>query len=177
MTGSPKGPVSYAFVPAEPLKPDTVYKLTVSGVRDLDGLALAPQSIAVRTVTAPGVIRFRPRADAKDAARDATISVRFTEPMDRRATAKAFSVKIGGKADQGHDQLGRIEHRARVQPDERAAVRRRGRGQGGHHGPSATGATHDPIGPRDLPYGAKAEAATRRPARGDGQRRRRWRRR
>ncbi len=101
MTGTPRGPMRYAFVPAEPLKPDTVYKLTVSGVRDLDGLALAPQSISVRTVTAPGVVRFRPRADAKDSARDAPISVRFTEPMDRQATAKAFSVKIGGKAIKG----------------------------------------------------------------------------
>ena len=101
MTGAPKGPFSYAFVPSEPLKPDTVYRLTVSGVRDVDGLAVAPQSIAVRTVTAPGVIRFRPRADAKDAARDASISVRFSEPMDRQATAKAFSVKIGGKAIKG----------------------------------------------------------------------------
>jgi uncharacterized protein YkwD len=101
MTGSPRGPISYAFVPSEPLKPDTVYKLTVSGVRDLDGLALTPQSIAVRTVRAPGVVRFRPRADAKDATRDATISVRFTEPMDQQATAKAFSVKIGGKAIKG----------------------------------------------------------------------------
>jgi uncharacterized protein YkwD len=100
-TGSPKTPASYAFVPAEPLKPDTVYRLVVSGVHDLDGLALAPQSIAVRTVEAPGVIRFRPRADASDAPRDATISVRFTEPMDRQATAKAFSVKIGGKAIKG----------------------------------------------------------------------------
>lgn len=101
MTGSPKGPVSYAFVPSNPLKPDTVYKLVVSGVRDQDGLALAPQSIAVRTVTAPGVVRFRPRADAGEAARDATISVRFTEPMNRQATAKAFSVKVGGAAVEG----------------------------------------------------------------------------
>lgn len=101
LTGTPKGPISYAFVPSEPLQPDTVYRLTVSGVRDLDGLALAPQSIAVRTVEAPGVIRFRPRADAKDAARDATISVRFTESMDRQTTAKAFSVKIAGKAIKG----------------------------------------------------------------------------
>jgi len=100
-TGSPKGPVSYAFVPSEPLKADTVYKLVVSGVRDQDGLALAPQTIAVRTVKAPGVVRFRPRADASDATRDATISVRFTEAMNRHATAKAFSIKIGGKAIKG----------------------------------------------------------------------------
>jgi uncharacterized protein YkwD len=100
-TGTPKGQHTYRFVPAKPLSPDTVYKLTVTGVRDLDGLAVAPQSIAVRTVKAPAVIRFRPRADAKDAARDATVSVRFSESMDRAATAKAFSVRIGGKAIKG----------------------------------------------------------------------------
>jgi uncharacterized protein YkwD len=100
-TSSPKGPISYAFVPAKPLKPDTVYKLVVAGVRDRDGLALAPRSIAVRTVKAPGVVRFRPREDASQTPRDAAISVRFTESMDRRATARAFSVKIGGKAIKG----------------------------------------------------------------------------
>jgi uncharacterized protein YkwD len=101
VTGSPKGPVSFAFVPAAPLKPDTVYKLTVAGVRDLDGLALAPQSIAIRTVKAPGVVRFRPREDAQDTPRDAAISVRFTEAMDRRSTARAFTVRISGKAIKG----------------------------------------------------------------------------
>lgn len=100
-TGSSGGPVTYEFVPAEALRPDTVYKLVVKGVRDVDGLSLAPQSIAVRTVKAPGVVRFRPRADASDAPRDAAISVRFTEPMDRSATASAFSVRIGGKAIKG----------------------------------------------------------------------------
>jgi len=99
--GSPTGQVTYEFVPSEALHPDTVYKLIVSGVRDTDGLSLAPQSIAVRTIKAPGVVRFRPRADASDAPRDAAISVRFTEPMDRTATAKAFSVKIAGKAIKG----------------------------------------------------------------------------
>jgi uncharacterized protein YkwD len=100
-TGAPKGRHTYRFVPAKALSPDTVYKLSVRGVRDVDGLAVAAQSIAVRTVKAPAVIRFRPRADAKDAARDATVSVRFSEPMDRGSTAKAFSVKIGGKAIKG----------------------------------------------------------------------------
>jgi uncharacterized protein YkwD len=100
-TGAPEDPVSYAFIPSEPLRPDSVYKLVVTGVRDRDGLLLAPQSIVVRTIKAPGVIRFRPREDARDAARDAAISVRFTEPMDRQAAAKAFSVRIGGKAIKG----------------------------------------------------------------------------
>jgi uncharacterized protein YkwD len=99
--GEPKGPVTYEFVPSGALKPDTVYKLVVSGVRDADGIALASRSIAVRTVKAPAVVRFRPRAEAEDAPRDAAVSVRFSEAMDRRTTAKAFSVKIGGKAVKG----------------------------------------------------------------------------
>jgi uncharacterized protein YkwD len=101
MTGLPKGPISYAFVPSAPLRPDTVYKVVVSGVRDVDGLALAPQSIAVRTVRAPSVVRFRPLEEATNTPRDANISVRFTEAMDRAATARAFSVRIGGKALKG----------------------------------------------------------------------------
>jgi uncharacterized protein YkwD len=100
-TGAPKGPVTYQFVPSEPLRPDTVYKLVVNGVRDLDGLSLAAQSIAVRTVKSPGVVRFRPREDASETPLDAAISVRFTEAMDRSATARAFSVKIGGKVVRG----------------------------------------------------------------------------
>jgi len=100
-TGAPKGPVTYQFVPSAPLKPDTVYKLVVSGVRDLDGLGLAAQSIAVRTVKSPGVVRFRPQDDASATPLTAAISVRFTEAMDRAATVKAFSVKIGGKAVKG----------------------------------------------------------------------------
>ncbi len=101
MTGTPRGPFSYAFVPDAPLRPDTVYRLVVSGVRDADGLALAPQSLAVRTVKAPGVVRFRPREEATDTPRDHNISVRFTQAMDRSATAKAFSVTIGGKPIKG----------------------------------------------------------------------------
>lgn len=100
-SGLPRGPVRYEFVPAKPLSPDTVYKLTVSGVRDLDGLPVASRSVAVRTVKAPAVVRFRPRADATQTPRDAAISVRFTEAMDRSATARAFSVKIGGKPIKG----------------------------------------------------------------------------
>jgi uncharacterized protein YkwD len=101
VSGSPKGPVTYTFVPSSPLKPDTVYKLSVAGVRDQDGLILVPQSIAIRTVKAPGVVRFRPREDATNTPPGAAISVRFTEAMDRAATAKAFSVRIGGKAIKG----------------------------------------------------------------------------
>ena len=46
-------------------------------------------------------MRFRPFAKSTDVARDAVISVRFTEAMDRRSTARAFSVSVGGKAVAG----------------------------------------------------------------------------
>ena len=90
------GPIRYTFVPAAPLRPNVEYRLVVSGVRDLDGIGLDTFALAVRTTTAPAVIRFRPRADTKDIARDAAISVRFTESMERRSTARAFSVSVSG---------------------------------------------------------------------------------
>ncbi len=70
-------------------------------MRDVDGLPLEARSLAVRTVKAPAVVRFRPQADARETARDAAISVRFTEPMNRASTAKAFRVEVDGKAIKG----------------------------------------------------------------------------
>ena len=90
------GPIRYTFVPAALLRPNVEYRLVVSGVLDLDGIALDTFALAVRTTTAPAVVRFRPRADTKDIARDAAISVRFTESMERRSTARAFSVSVSG---------------------------------------------------------------------------------
>ena len=88
--------VRYTFVPTAPLLPDVEYRLVVSGVRDLDGLSLKTITLKVRTTSAPAVVRFRPRAETKDVARDAAISVRFTESMERRSTARAFTVSVGG---------------------------------------------------------------------------------
>jgi uncharacterized protein YkwD len=100
-TNTPQGPVRYTFHPSRPLLAGTSYHVKVAGVVDRDGVALSPVSLAVKTTNPPGVVRFRPQAAATDTARDAAVSVRFTEPMDRRSTAKAFSVKIGGKAIKG----------------------------------------------------------------------------
>jgi uncharacterized protein YkwD len=47
------------------------------------------------------VVRFRPKDTTQDVARDAPISVRFTEPMERASTARAFTATIGGKAISG----------------------------------------------------------------------------
>ena len=91
------GPIRYLFVPSKPLLPDTAYRLVVSGARDADGLPIDTFSLAVRTTHSPSVVRFRPRANASDVARNAPISVRFTETMDRRSTARAFRVSVHGK--------------------------------------------------------------------------------
>ena len=101
-SGSPTdAPGRYTFIPSKPLLPNVEYRLTVSGVRDTDGEPLDPVVLAVRTNTAPAVVRFRPRGGTQDVVRDTAISVRFTVPMDRRSTARAFTVSVAGKAVAG----------------------------------------------------------------------------
>ena len=95
------GPIRFAFVPDEPLDPDQDYQLIVSGVRDADGLALDPVRLEIQTIAAPSVVRFRPRDDTNAVGRDSVLSVRFSERMDRRSTARAFIVKVGGRAVPG----------------------------------------------------------------------------
>jgi hypothetical protein len=95
------GPTRFEFAPSVPLRSDVSYRLIVSGVRDTDGLPLDEVALAVRTTKAPAVVRFRPFADTTNISRDAVISVRFTEKMDRGNTARAFSVSVGGKAVAG----------------------------------------------------------------------------
>lgn len=87
------------FVPSVPLDPGTTYTVRLDGpVTDTDGVALAAVSpLTVTTIEAPGVVRFRPLDGTTDVNRDATVSVRFTQPMERRSTAGAFSVTVGGK--------------------------------------------------------------------------------
>jgi len=91
------------FRPAGPLAPGTTYRVSFRGLdRDLDGAPLAAlPELVVRTVDAPGVVRFRPRAASDDVLRDQAISVRFTQPMDRRSTGRAFSVTANGAAVDG----------------------------------------------------------------------------
>jgi uncharacterized protein YkwD len=95
------GPTHYTFVPDKPLLPDTVYLLHVAGVRDTDGLPLDAMTLSVRTASVPAVVRFRPAADTKNVDRAAPISVRFSKPMERRSTARAFMLSVGGEAIAG----------------------------------------------------------------------------
>lgn len=91
----------YVFTPSKALKPNTRYTLIVEGARDRDGVAVARIAMAVRTAVAPAVVRFRPKARTPDVARSTDISVRFSQPMDRAATKKAFKVLVDGKAIKG----------------------------------------------------------------------------
>ena len=87
---------AFEFVPADPLDPATSYEVRVGpGTRDLDGAAIEASSLNVTTAAAPAVVRFRPRNDWADVAWSQTLSVRFTEPMDRAATEAAWSATQG----------------------------------------------------------------------------------
>ena len=91
------------ITPAVTLKTNTAYTVRLAGdVRDTDGAAIAalPRLVG-RTVGAPAVVRFRPTAKAKSIARDAILSVRFTDTMNRSATAKAFTATASGKPVRG----------------------------------------------------------------------------
>jgi uncharacterized protein YkwD len=101
VAGAPKGPVQYTFQPTKPLAAGKTYRVTVAGVIDQDGVALAPVSMAAKTTNPPSVVRFRPQESATNTPRDASISVRFSEAMNRKTTARAFSVKFGGKPIKG----------------------------------------------------------------------------
>lgn len=96
-TTAPGGASTYTFVPTQPLAPDTKYRVIVDGVRDATGVDLDPITMALRTVVAPQVVRFRPRAGMTEMLRDAGISVRFTGSMDRASTKAAFGVTADGK--------------------------------------------------------------------------------
>jgi uncharacterized protein YkwD len=88
------------FIPADGLAAGTRYTVSIAaGLADTDGAriaAIAP--LTVQAIVTPAVVRFRPVAGTEDVARDADISVRFTRPMDRASTQRAFVVSVGGSA-------------------------------------------------------------------------------
>lgn len=96
------GAGDYTFTPTSPLSPGTSYRVALEGLVDGDGVPFAnAPSIVVLTLDAPGVVRFRPvdGAAAQDPA--SALSVRFTQAMDRSATAAALTVTAAGKAVAG----------------------------------------------------------------------------
>ncbi len=86
------------FMPDEGLASGTRYTVSLSGpLLDTTGAPVSPiQPLVVQTVVAPAVVRFRPRSGSEDVDPGAAISVRFTLPMDRAATQRAFVVTAAG---------------------------------------------------------------------------------
>jgi Big-like domain-containing protein/cysteine-rich secretory family protein len=99
-TWQPDG-TSFTFTPRKRLPADTQFTLSLAGVRTVDGEVLAPMTTKAQTVTAPSVVRIRPKKDETGVARNAKISVRFSMPMDEATTRDAFSVKVNGKTRTG----------------------------------------------------------------------------
>ena len=94
----------FLWVPDAPLAPGSPigFHLAAS-VRDADGLRLtAPAHLSATVAARPRVVRSRPAKGGQGVDRDQTISVRFSEKMDRRTTQAALSVsgldtKKGGR--------------------------------------------------------------------------------
>jgi hypothetical protein len=90
-------PGEYLFTPWSTLSPGTRYRIWLDGLVDADGLPFeAVPAIVVSTGRAPSVVRFRPVNGTAKVERTAILSVRFTQPMQRAATAAAFAVVSGG---------------------------------------------------------------------------------
>jgi len=101
--GRKAAPDSFLFQPAALLKANTAYRVSLgNGVVDADGgLVAAMKAVTIRTVAAPKVIRFRPARLSHDVPRAATLSVRFSEPMNRASTKAALRVVANGKFVKG----------------------------------------------------------------------------
>ncbi len=90
---------NFVWEPEAGLAAKTRYTVELAaGVLDDEGAAVAsPDPLVFTTTEAPSVVRFRPRAGTEEVSRAVPVSVRFTMPMDRGATEKAFSVEVDGK--------------------------------------------------------------------------------
>jgi uncharacterized protein YkwD len=98
-TDGPTAARTITFQPAAPLRAGVNYTVRLAGpVTDVEGGPVAaPGPLTIRTVAAPSVVRFRPVDGTRAVARKAVLSVRFTQAMNRRATAAAFSVTAAGR--------------------------------------------------------------------------------
>jgi uncharacterized protein YkwD len=92
----------FRFTPWSGLAAASTYRVWLEGLEDAEGVPFAESPPAVvSTAKAPSVVRFRPFDGTARVERGAILSVRFTRPMNRDATAAAFTVKSGGHAVTG----------------------------------------------------------------------------
>ncbi len=150
----------FLFTPTGPLAVDTTYRLVLDGLMDADGVPFATvPSLTVATAGAPEVVRFRPVAGETKVDRTAAISVRFTDAMNKKATAKAFSVTIDGKAITGKITWAEFEHGPGLRPGQGPPVQGEGQGDGGRHGGVQGGRPHRRAHQRHLHRRRQAQAA------------------
>jgi hypothetical protein len=92
----------FTWTPTAPLVAGRTYVFRLAGtVANDEGVAISgPVSLKVKIAAQPKVVRSRPADGGAKIGRDQTISVRFSEPMDRRLTRGA--VRISG-LDTGKD--------------------------------------------------------------------------
>ena len=92
----------FRFTPWSGLAPASTYRVWLEGLEDAEGVPFADAPpVVVSTAKAPSVVRFRPFDGTARVDRTAILSVRFTRPMNRDATADAFKVTSGGHAVTG----------------------------------------------------------------------------
>ncbi len=93
----------FTMTPKQPLASDATYLVSMAdGGADSTGAALQPvPPLQVQTMPTPAVLKFRPQGGTITYDTNQPVSVRFTVPMDTKATAAAFSVTVGGRAVAG----------------------------------------------------------------------------
>ncbi len=93
----------FTMTPKQPLASKMTYLVSMAdGGADSTGTVLQPVApLQVQTMETPKVVRFRPQGGTITYDTNQPVSVRFTVPMDTKATAAAFSVTVGGRAVAG----------------------------------------------------------------------------
>ena len=99
---SADGSTTFVFTPTDILQPATDYAVGLEGLVDASGSPIADvPALSFRTTAAPAVVRFRPKHATANVPQTQVLSVRFTQPMDRRSTKNAFTVTADGKPVSG----------------------------------------------------------------------------
>ena len=81
-----------SFEPAEPLKPDAAYTVSIAGARDRLGNRVGREAVfTFTTQSGAEVVSVRPGVDDEGSTTD-TVTIRFSAPMDTDATGDAFGV-------------------------------------------------------------------------------------
>jgi uncharacterized protein YkwD len=95
---TPSEATTFVFEPATALTPGATYRVSIDGLVDADGAALAAApALKISATEAPRVVRFRPVDGTQKVGRAAVLSVRFSEAMKHTTTRAALAVTADGK--------------------------------------------------------------------------------